>query len=77
MEYDERIPDGSKRPSGRHHPVRAEYMLVPHAQANLARIPDDLTDEDVVLCCDIMSTGFSAAERGRVKIGDSASTRGT
>jgi threonine dehydrogenase-like Zn-dependent dehydrogenase len=49
---------------------QAEYVLVPNAQANLARIPDDLRDEDVVLCPDIMSTGFSAAERG-VKIGDS------
>jgi threonine dehydrogenase-like Zn-dependent dehydrogenase len=49
---------------------QAEYVLVPNAQANLARIPDDLKDEDVVLCPDIMSTGFSAAERG-VKIGDS------
>jgi alcohol dehydrogenase len=48
---------------------QAEYVLVPHAQANLARIPDDLRDEDVILCPDIMSTGFSAAERG-VKIGD-------
>jgi threonine dehydrogenase-like Zn-dependent dehydrogenase len=50
---------------------QAEYVLVPAAQANLAKIPDDLEDEDVVLCCDIMSTGFSAAERGRVAIGDS------
>jgi threonine dehydrogenase-like Zn-dependent dehydrogenase len=49
---------------------QAEYVLVPAAQANLARIPDGLDDEDVVLCCDIMSTGFSAAERGRVRIGD-------
>ncbi|MBX3157684.1 MAG: alcohol dehydrogenase catalytic domain-containing protein [Deltaproteobacteria bacterium] len=49
---------------------QAEYVIVPDAQANLAVIPDDLTDEDVVLCPDIMSTGFSAAERGRVKIGD-------
>lgn len=49
---------------------QAEYVLVPHAQANLARIPDGLTDEDVVLCPDIMSTGFSAAERGHVRIGD-------
>jgi threonine dehydrogenase-like Zn-dependent dehydrogenase len=45
-------------------------VLVPHAQANLAIIPDELTDEDVVLCPDIMSTGFSAAERGHVHIGD-------
>ena len=48
---------------------QAEYVIVPHAQANLARIPDDLTDEEVVLCTDVMSTGFSAAERG-VRIGD-------
>jgi alcohol dehydrogenase len=50
---------------------QAEYVIVPDAQANLARIPDDLEDEDVVLCPDIMSTGFSAVERGHVKIGDS------
>ncbi len=50
---------------------QAEYVIVPHAQANLAKISDDLTDEEVVMCPDIMSTGFSAAERGNVKIGDS------
>ncbi|HEV7555565.1 MAG TPA: alcohol dehydrogenase catalytic domain-containing protein [Kofleriaceae bacterium] len=49
---------------------QAEYVLVPDAQANLAKIPDELTDEDVVLCPDIMSTGFSAAESGHVRIGD-------
>lgn len=49
---------------------QAEYVLVPNAQANLAKIPDSLADEDVVMCPDIMSTGFSAAERGHVRIGD-------
>jgi threonine dehydrogenase-like Zn-dependent dehydrogenase len=49
---------------------QAEYVLVPNAQANLAKIPTGLSDEDVVLCPDIMSTGFSAAERGHVRIGD-------
>ncbi|HEY8943654.1 MAG TPA: alcohol dehydrogenase catalytic domain-containing protein [Polyangiaceae bacterium] len=49
---------------------QAEYVLVPNAQANLAKIPNELADEDVVMCPDIMSTGFSAAERGRVRIGD-------
>ena len=49
---------------------QAEYILVPDAQANLARIPADLTDEDVVLCTDIMSTGIAAAENGKVRIGD-------
>ena len=50
---------------------QAEYVLVPDAQANLAKIPNGLTDEEVLLCPDIMSTGFSAAERGHVRLGDS------
>ncbi len=49
---------------------QADYVVVPDAQANLAKVPVGLTDEDVLLCPDIMSTGFSAVERGRVKIGD-------
>ena len=49
---------------------QAEYVLVPNAQANLAKIPDGLTDEEVLMCPDIMSTGFSAAERGHVRLGD-------
>jgi threonine dehydrogenase-like Zn-dependent dehydrogenase len=49
---------------------QAEYVLVPDARANLAKIPAGLADEDVLMCPDIMSTGFSAAERGGVKIGD-------
>jgi threonine dehydrogenase-like Zn-dependent dehydrogenase len=49
---------------------QAEYVVVPNAQANLAHVPDDLTDEDVLMCPDIMSTGFSAAERAHVRIGD-------
>ena len=39
--------------------AQAEYLLVPNAQANLAKIPDELTDEQVVLLADIASTGFS------------------
>jgi alcohol dehydrogenase len=50
---------------------QAEYLLVPAAQANLALIPDALTDEQVVLLADIASTGFSGAESGQVRPGDS------
>lgn len=49
---------------------QAEYVLVPHAIANLAPVPDELTDEEVLMCPDIMSTGFSGAENGQIKIGD-------
>ncbi|MFL6282229.1 MAG: zinc-binding dehydrogenase [Pyrinomonadaceae bacterium] len=50
--------------------AQAEYLLVPHAQANLAKIPDELTDEQVVLLADIASTGFSGAESAQIRIGD-------
>lgn len=49
---------------------QAEYVLVPDALANLCPIPDGLSDEQVLMCPDIMSTGFSGAERGEVSIGD-------
>ena len=51
--------------------AQAEYLLVPDAMANLAPVPDALTDEQVLMCPDIMSTGFSGAESGAVRIGDS------
>src|SRR5262245_42581549 len=51
--------------------AQAEYLLVPHAQTNLAKIPDELSDEQVVLLAAIASTGFSGAESGNIRIGDS------
>jgi alcohol dehydrogenase len=48
----------------------AEYLLVPDARANLAPIPADLSDEAVVLCPDIFSTGLSGAESGNIRVGD-------
>jgi threonine dehydrogenase-like Zn-dependent dehydrogenase len=49
---------------------QAEYVLVPDAMANLAPVPDGLTDEQVLMCPDIMSTGFAGAESGTIRIGD-------
>lgn len=50
--------------------TQAEYVLVPDAQANLAPVPDGLTDEQVLMCPDIMSTGFKGAENANIEIGD-------
>lgn len=50
--------------------TQAEYVLVPDAQANLAPVPNGLTDEQVLMCPDIMSTGFKGAENANIKIGD-------
>src|SRR6185503_10802771 len=49
----------------------AEYLLVPDARANLALIPESLTDDDVLLCPDIFSTGLSGAESADIRVGDS------
>ncbi len=49
---------------------QAEFVLVPDAMGNLATVPTSLADEQALMCPDIMSTGFSGAERGGVKIGD-------
>jgi len=50
--------------------AQAEYLLVLNAQANLAKIPNELSDEQVVLLADIASTGFSGAESEDIKFGD-------
>jgi threonine dehydrogenase-like Zn-dependent dehydrogenase len=51
--------------------AQAEYIKVPSAMYNLAPIPDELTDEQVLFVGDIMTTGFSASDSAKVKIGDS------
>ena len=49
---------------------QAEFVRIPDAMANLALVPENLTDEQVLMCPDIMSTGFSGAESADVRIGD-------
>ncbi len=54
----------------------AEYFHVNNAIANLAPIPDDLTDEQAAYCCDMLSTGFVAAEFGNIPLGGSVAIFG-
>ncbi|MGH7890578.1 MAG: zinc-binding dehydrogenase, partial [Thermodesulfobacteriota bacterium] len=49
---------------------QADYLKIPHAMANLTRIPDELSDEDVLFTTDIFSTGLSGAESGDIQVGD-------
>lgn len=49
--------------------VFAEYFHVNEADANMALIPSDVSDEKAVYCCDMMSTGFMAAEHAEIPIG--------
>jgi len=47
----------------------AEYVHVNEADANLAAIPESVSDEAAVYVTDMMSTGFMAAEYGDVPMG--------
>lgn len=50
--------------------THAEYFKMPFPQYNLTKIPDELTDDEVLLVSDIGSTGIGAAEKANIQIGD-------
>lgn len=47
----------------------AEYVHVNEADANLARIPESVSDEAAVYVTDMMSTGFMGAEHAEIPLG--------
>jgi len=50
---------------------QGEYYVVPNAELNMAKIPDELDDEGALFATDIMSTGFAAIENAGLRFGDS------
>lgn len=55
---------------GSNNGAHAERVRVPYADSTMYKIPNTLSDEDVLFVGDILSTGFFGAERGGVKEGD-------
>jgi len=49
---------------------QAEYVRVPFADVGPMKIPDDMSDEDVLFLSDILPTGYQAAEMGDIKPGE-------
>jgi threonine dehydrogenase-like Zn-dependent dehydrogenase len=49
----------------------AEFFHVNDAEANLAPIPSDVPDDLAVYACDMLSTGFVAAEHAAIPMGGS------
>lgn len=49
---------------------QAEYVRVPFADVGPIRIPDDMTDEQVLFLGDIFPTAYHAAINGRIQQGD-------
>jgi threonine dehydrogenase-like Zn-dependent dehydrogenase len=56
--------------------VFAEYFHVNDAEANLAPIPEDVSDDLAVYACDMMSTGFMGAEHAAIPLGGTVAVFG-
>ena len=55
---------------------QAEYARVPYADVGPIRIPDGVSDEQVLFLSDILPTGWQAALRGEIKKGDTVAVWG-
>jgi len=56
--------------------AQAKYVRVPFAQIGMHKVPDGLTDEQVLLVGDILSTGYFAVTNGNVMPGDAVAVFG-
>lgn len=55
---------------------QAEYVRVPYADVGPLKVPDALTDEQVLFLSDIFPTGYMAAENANIKPGDTVAIWG-
>lgn len=55
---------------------QAEYVRVPYADVDHLKVPDSLTDEQVLFLTDILPTGYQAAEYCNIKGGETVAVWG-
>lgn len=55
---------------------QAEYVRVPYADSGPVKIPEHLSDEQVLFLSDIFPTGYMAAENAQIKKGDTVAVWG-
>src|SRR6476646_6912203 len=55
---------------------QAEYLRVPYADVGPIKVPDGLTDEQVLFLSDIFPTGYQAAEQCDLKGGETVAVFG-
>jgi threonine dehydrogenase-like Zn-dependent dehydrogenase len=58
---------GYSHTTGGYEGGQAERVRVPFADVGPMKIPDDMTEEDVLFLSDILPTGYQAAEMGGIK----------
>ncbi|MBP2650842.1 MAG: theronine dehydrogenase-like Zn-dependent dehydrogenase [Firmicutes bacterium] len=57
--------------------AQAEYIRLPFAENYCYKIPDDMTEEDLIFVGDILSTGYYASLKANIKPGDTVVVIGT
>jgi len=55
---------------------QAQYLRVPYGDVGPIRVPDGLTDEQVLFLSDIFPTGYMAAENAQIQQGDTVAVWG-
>ena len=56
---------------------QAEYVRVPYADVSPRKVPENLTDEQVLFLTDIFPTGWSAIDWGNIQPGDTVAIFGS
>jgi threonine dehydrogenase-like Zn-dependent dehydrogenase len=56
--------------------AHTEYVAVPFAQANMAKIPDEVSDEQALFVGDLISVAFAASETAGIRMGDTVTIFG-
>jgi threonine dehydrogenase-like Zn-dependent dehydrogenase len=56
--------------------LQAEYARVPYANVGLVPVPDDVTDDQAILCSDIFPTGWFGAKLAGIRRGDTVAVFG-
>jgi threonine dehydrogenase-like Zn-dependent dehydrogenase len=61
---------GYSHTTGGYDGAQAEYVRVPYANVGPMKIPDDMSEEEVLFLGDILPTGYQGAEMGGIQPGD-------
>jgi len=56
--------------------LQAEFARVPLADANLVKLPEEVTDDQAILISDIFPTGYFGADNAEIKAGDTVAVFG-
>jgi len=67
---------GGPKPTGPFDGLQAEYARVPFAHVGCVKVPDEVDDDQAILCSDIFPTGYMAAEMAAPHPGDTVAVFG-